>query len=318
MRSSKPIVIGLLLIAIGIAYLGRQYHRPITNNYQFPNRLSELRLFKGSLQDLIPNDSIEQLELNSTLFTDHAEKQRLLRLPKGTKLKNVDGGLPQFPEESLLAKTFYYEGQIIETRVLYLKNEQWNAATYQWNATQTEAYLISKGATVAVKRKNKATIHYTIPSEAECTACHRHNGTLQPIGPKIRNLNRMVIRNGETVSQLDYLHRKQRITKQSINTKLPDYNDPTESLEKRARAYMDINCAHCHNPSGMAGFKNLYLAYEIPYKKTGIARQRLNILFRMETSGELHMPKLGTTITDPNGLALIKTYIKSLDQLKKS
>lgn len=313
MRSAKPVVIVLLFVSISIAYFGMQYHRPIANNYQFPNRLSDLRLFKSALQNRIPNDNIEQLELNSTLFTDHAEKQRLLQLPEGTQLKNTGDGLPVFPEGTLLAKTFFYPGQIIETRVLYLKNEQWNAATYQWNTTQTEAFLITKGSTVSVKRKNQPTIQYVIPSAAECTACHRNNGTLQPIGPKIRNLNRMVIRNDKTVSQLDYLYRKQLITKHSPTTKLPDYNDTTQSLEKRARAYMDINCAHCHNPTGMAGFKNLYLAYEVPYEKTGIARQQVNILFRMETSGDLHMPKLGTTITDPDGLALLKTYIKSLN-----
>jgi len=315
MKPARLVVIGMLLFSVLVAYFGLQNSGTIENDYTFPGKLSDLKLFKGLLKELNPNDGIQLLELSSTLFTDHAEKQRLLKLPPGTKLKPTSDGLPQFPEGSLLAKTFYYPGKHIETRILYLTKGRWNAATYQWNATQTEALLITEGATIPIKRENGAVIQYHIPTENECSSCHRINGILQPIGPKIRNLNRMIIQNGKPVSQLRYLVQKQLLeTSEATFATLPDYNDTKQPLPLRARAYMDLNCAHCHNPNGIAGYTNLNLTYEVSYQKSGIARQLPNILFRMETTGTLHMPKLGTTVTDPNGLALIKAYIKSLDR----
>lgn len=316
MKASKLVVTGMLAFSIIIVYFGLRNTGSIENNYTFPGKLSDLKLFKGPLKERIPDDNVQLLELSSTLYTDHADKQRLLKLPPGTKLKIIDDGLPQFPEGSLLAKTFYYPNQPIETRILYLKNGKWNAATYQWNVTQTEALLLTNGATVLVKQKNKPDINYAIPTATECSSCHRSNGRLQPIGPKIRNLNRMIIRNNESVSQLTDLQQQQLLDAASSKeiTAFPDYNDPEQPLALRARAYMELNCAHCHQAGGMAGYTNLLLSYEIPFGKTGLARQQPNIIFRMETSGTLHMPKLGTTTTDPVGLALIKAYIKSLDR----
>jgi len=316
MKASKLVVTGILTFSIIIVYFGMRNTGNLENNYTFPGKLSDLKLFKGPLKERIPYDNVRLLELSSTLYTDHADKQRLLKLPAGTKLKIINDGLPQFPDGSLLAKTFYYPNQPIETRILYLKSGKWNAATYQWNASQTEALLLTNGATVVVKQNNKPDINYHIPTATECNSCHRINGTLQPIGPKIRNLNRMIIRNNQNVFQLADLQQQQLLDTTSLKkiTALPDYNDQTQPLALRARAYMDLNCAHCHKPGGMAGYTNLHLSYEIPFGKTGIARQQPNIMFRMETSGVLHMPKLGTTTTDPVGLALIKAYIKSLNR----
>lgn len=315
MKPAHLVVTGMLLISLIIVYFGMRSNGSIANNYDFPPQLSDLKLFKGKIHDLVPNDDVYRLELSGTLFTDFAEKQRLIRLPKGTKLRHIDDGLPKFPDGTLLAKTFYYSGRLIETRILLLKKGQWNAVTYQWNSEQTEAYLITKGATVRVKQRHKSDIEYHIPSTSECVACHRQSGTLQPIGPKIRNLNRMIIHNKTSVSQLDYLEEQQLLTtnKSKPVGVFPGDNDISQPLASRARAYMDMNCAHCHHPNGMAGYTNLHLSYELSYKKTGIARQKQNILFRMETAGTLHMPKLGTTVTDPNGLALIKAYIKNLE-----
>lgn len=315
MKPAHLVVTGMLLISLIIIYFGMRSNGSIANNYDFPPQLSDLKIFKGKIQELVPNDNVYRLELSSTLFSDFAEKQRLIQLPKGTKLHHIDDGLPKFPDGTVLIKTFYYPDRLIETRVLLLKNDQWNAATYQWNPEQTEAFLITKGATVHVKQHDKPDIKYTIPSAAECVACHRHGETLQPIGPKIRNLNRMIVHDDQHVSQLDYLQNQQLLTKSKSKPIhiFPDYNDTSQPLESRARAYMDLNCAHCHHPNGMAGFTNLYLSYELSYKKTGIARQKQNIVFRMETGGAFHMPKLGTSVTDPNGLALIKAYIKRLE-----
>ena len=50
----------------------------------------------------------KSFELSTSLFTDYAEKQRLIKLPANTKLIGISDGLPEFPDETVLAKTFYY------------------------------------------------------------------------------------------------------------------------------------------------------------------------------------------------------------------
>lgn len=280
------------------------------------------------MANLIPAKGVNLLELSSTLFTDYAEKQRLIRLPKGQKLVIKGNGLPEFPEGTVLAKTFYYlkdksdpasGRQILETRILLLKNGIWNAGTYQWNAAQTRAVYISASASVKVNwRTEDGTIRkiaYHIPGQQECVSCHRSNDQVIPIGPKAMNLNRNVMRNGQEINQLTDLQHRNLLSftvSPSAIPALPFAADTTLSLERRARAYLEINCAHCHNPNGLAYRKPLMLNYQIPISKTGISFEKNNITSRMETLGYLHMPKLGTTVLDEKGVKLIKDYLNSI------
>lgn len=320
----KITVIVLLLLASFFAYLAVRQSGSIENYHAFPKKLSALTLFKGNPKELLPADGVEVLELSSTLFTDYAEKQRLLKLPKGGKLLAENDGLPQFPEGTILAKTFYYahkklserEKRIIETRILLYEDSKWNVAVYQWNETQTEAFLILSGATVQQEiitdKGEKKSIGYKIPNTKDCAACHRSVGEIIPIGPKIRNLNRTVTRNGQSVGQLDYLEMKNLLEVKNHPDALPDYNDQKVSLAKRARAYLEMNCAHCHNATGFASQYSLNLSYETPFPETGIPMQRINMLQRMQLEGALHMPKLGTTTNHEEGVRLVRDYIEAL------
>jgi hypothetical protein len=125
----------------------------IDNVISFNTKLSFYQLFKGRMAALEPNNGVETLQLSSTLFTDYAEKQRLIKLPKGKQVVLNGEGLPIFPEGTIIAKTFYYSDvagkgrQIIETRLLILNKSKWNVATFQWNPAQNEAFLLTKGAT---------------------------------------------------------------------------------------------------------------------------------------------------------------------------
>ncbi|MCF0075804.1 hypothetical protein LZD49_35385 [Dyadobacter sp. CY261] len=102
-------------------------------------------------------------------------------------------------------------------------------------------------------------------------------------------------------------------TATSAITHFPDWQETNNSLEKRARAYLDVNCAHCHQPAGNASETGFYVGYELPYSKTGIADRHEDILNRMASKDRwFHMPRLGTTIIDQVGLQLIRAYIKQL------
>jgi hypothetical protein len=239
-------------------------------------------------------------------------------------MRTYGNGLPEFPEGTIIAKTFYYlttpgkNRKLIETRLLILSDGKWNAATYQWTPDQKDALFLKDGATVPVNfidpDGSSRSISYRIPAQNDCGSCHRNSNELIPIGPKLRNLNFDVLREGTRINQLVYLHQKgllNKINPDTIRT-MTDYHDTKKPLDQRARAYFAINCAHCHQPSGLAGNLSLNLNYATDYDHSGIAINKQNIVERISSMGPFHMPKTGTTVVDEKGVALLKAYIESL------
>lgn len=328
MSSKKKYIVMILILIIPAIYVTCCNVKPrpkIDDDAGFEERLSFYKLFQGKPAELIPAANVEVLELSSTLFTDYAEKQRLIKLPQGKKMKLTGNGLPDFPEGTLIAKTFYYplgpggKLQIMETRLLLLEGGKWNVAVYKWNKEQTEAFLITDGDVVPVKRLDSngkmMAIGYHIPANQECVSCHHSNDTILPIGPKARNLNVEVVREQSRINQLQYLIDKGLMSAEKLDKieKLPPYKDTKASIHERARGYLEINCAHCHQQGGFAGRTTLNLDYGSMLDKTGIRLHRNNILMRMSEMGDFHMPKLGTTMIDTAGLQLIKDYLETLD-----
>ena len=326
MKFKKYLIIIAVLIC-PLLYVLSCHHsgtKSIDNVISFNTRLSFYKVFKGSMASLQPNNGVVTLQLSSTLFTDYAEKQRLIKLPKGKQAILNGDGLPIFPEGTIIAKTFYYTNveakgrQIIETRLLILHQSKWNAATFQWNTAQNEAFLVTKGANVPIRftRGNGESkkISYHIPTREECGSCHGLNETIVPIGPKIRNLNINIESDGKNINQLIYLMKRGVFKRNAIDTltSLPNYHDLSLPLVQRARAYMDINCAHCHQKGGFAGQTTLNLDYRTDLNHTGIKFNKSNIIVRTAEMGEYHMPKIGTTIIDKDGVALIKKYISEI------
>lgn len=290
----------------------------------FYPELSDYGLFKSDMSNLVPETGVEAFEVASPLFTDYAEKQRLIKLPDKQSVTIAGDGLPVFPNGTIIAKTFYYskskngKRQIVETRLLILEQGKWNAATYRWNAAQTDADLLVDGAVVPIAFEDNAgmqrKLEYKIPSQNDCSSCHRSDDQLNPIGPKARNLNFTINVEGKRQNQLAYLMKKGIFAHSNITgiSSLPNYNDTTTALNMRARAYLDINCAHCHQPAGGASGTSLNLGYSSAFEETGIDFNKQNILIRMSTMGEYHMPKTGTTVLDNEGVRLVRAYIKSL------
>jgi len=322
------ILMGVLLIPILFIILNNTGRGTIAkDNLVFRDKLSDYNLFKGKIADLVPNDQGFSYELASALFTDYTDKKRVIFLPQGKKMTASDDDLPSFPDGTIIAKTFFYPPgdtvensklQLLETRLLIHKDGQWNAATYQWNASQDEAFLLMERASVPVSFLDDKGVerktNYIIPSRNDCMACHRQGNHLLPIGPKIRNLNRILVHDRDTIQQLQHLKNRGVLDlKSKIDfSALPSYDELNQSTPQRARAYLEINCAHCHNPKGTAYMTMLDLRYESPLNETGIWLKQAKIIGRMSTLGEMHMPQKGTTVLHDEGILLIKTYLKTL------
>ncbi|WP_343689963.1 hypothetical protein [Chitinophaga sp.] len=226
-------------------------------------------------------------EVATSLFSDYTDKARSIHIPPHQKIIIIDNGLPQFPEGTILFKTFSQQGIKIETRVLIKTAQNWEAGTYIWDVAQQDAYL--------TKGREKRPSGYTIPTIRQCHSCHGKD--LQPIGVKARNIYHQI----PSFIQAGLLEAPD-LTNVSP---LPNWQDTTWSLEKRARAYLDVNCAHCHHPTGMCHQSDLRLAYDAYLDP----KYKQRILKYMQTG---KMPLIGTHIIHKEGVALIANYLASL------
>ena len=100
------------------------------------------------------------------------------------------------------------------------------------------------------------TNNYIIPNANQCKGCHKSGETMTPIGPKARHLNRDFAYREGTENQLAHWSRLGALAGAPTPSEAPRlavWDDPKSgTLDARARAWLEINCAHCHNPDGPA------------------------------------------------------------------
>lgn len=297
----------------------------VTQSFAFPDTLTEIGVYNAdiALSDLTPADGYHPIDLASGLFSDSSKKSRLLYVPEGGVIEPLGDGVPQFPDGTVLVKTFYYDNdardpslgrRIIETRLLVLSQGSWNVATYFWNDAQTQASRELEGRTVPISWIDAAgrtqAIDYEVPDETTCVACHQRNETAIPLGPELRNLNIEVERSGQSVNQLAYLTEAGALMDLDPSTVAAgvDYLDASLPISDRGRAYLDMNCSHCHNPLGWDRPANqgLDLRIEVPLESTGIS-QEARAIQRQFRNGS--MPFFGTVTIDQAGLDILSDYL---------
>lgn len=299
----------------------------------FPRKLSEWRLFKGRLSRQQPNEGVIPYEVNSQLFSDYATKYRFVWMPPGASATYNPAEAFTFPPGTILVKTFAYDA-LIETRLLVHAKSGWTGLPYVWNSEQTEATLEAAADPVVVHWK-QYTIDYVIPNMNQCKGCHDRSKTMVPIGLTARNLNR----NNQLANwtRMGYL---KGVPKEA--PRLPVWDDPsTGSVEARARAYLEINCAHCHNPRGPANNTGLYLtAAQTDPLRLGLCKVPVStgrgsanllfdvvqgkpgesiLLYRMESvEPKILMPELGRALVHKEGVALIRRWIAEMQPVSIS
>ncbi|MEE4199401.1 SO2930 family diheme c-type cytochrome [Erythrobacter sp.] len=295
----------------------------------FPKSLDEYGFFADAPRQL-PASGVVPYELKTPLFSDGADKLRFLYLPTGAVAETQGEGLLRFPVGSAIVKTFAFgmgdERRLIETRVLLHRAEGWVALPYRWNEEQTEARLALAGARVEVTTPAGETISYRVPNKNQCKACHSVDGEVLPIGPKARNLSE---------DWLTALHNRGIVDAVPAGAgTMPDWgeSDDTPAL---ARAYLDVNCAHCHRPGGGASNSGLDLTWEqddpfaLGVAKPPVAAGRgaggllvsiepgepdKSILVHRMNSAEpgVAMPELGRATIDVEAVRVMREWIAGL------
>lgn len=320
---------------------------------ELPDKLSDLQLFDAAHR---PSAGALAYDLNTPLFSDYTLKERFIKLPAGTTMSyRGDEQTFDFPSGTIIAKTFSYpfdqrhpeKGQRkLETRILLKDAERWQGVSYVWNDEQTEAYLklagMNKPSTWIHFDGSERSNAYIVPNANQCKGCHGNNN--EPIGPKPRNLlNSFAHQQPESNGLTDW-HAKGLIQNLPATTSVqavPIWNDAkTGTLEQRARAWLDVNCAHCHNPTGPARQSGLDLRYtqddlaKRGFMKVPVAAGRGSggrlydivpgkpdesvLVYRLESvEPGIMMPELPRRLVDVEGVKLIREWISSLSSSSK-
>lgn len=334
-----------------------------------PAALSDWGVARVEGGALVLGDGVVPYDLTTPLFTDYAHKLRAIWMPEGTPAGYEPVATLDFPVGTIIAKTFYYprdgdqalnaplsadefagEGldlahvRLMETRLLVHREAGWVAFPYVWNAEQTDAVLKRAGDVIpmAIVDASGAVqdFPYIVPTANQCAGCHADNNTtreLKPIGSKARHMNRDYAYADGPENQLEHLARVGYLDG------LPDarprnavWTDETESLDARARAYLEINCAHCHNPAGAADTSGLFLEVATPFgPHLGLCKAPIAtgggsgghafdivpgdpdasiLAFRMASDKpDEMMPELGRSLVHEEGVALVRDWIASLE-----
>ena len=338
-----------------------------------PKTLDEwgvLRIEDGKLR---LNQGVVPYDLNTPLFSDYAHKLRTVWMPEGTSATYQPEQSFDFPVGTILSKTFYYplpagttwdgksvartppshsllEGEaldlakvrLIETRLLVHRAEGWVALPYVWNEAQTQATLKRTGELVTLDLVGAAgareTAEYQVPDQNQCGGCHitdNKSRKLLPIGPKARHLNRDFDYAGGRENQLAHLVRVGYLAGVPANPpRLVDAMEAAAPLDARARAYLDINCGHCHSATGPAITSGLWLDAQTQDRlKLGFCKQpiaagkgtgnRLHDIepgnaaasifeFRMDSADPaIMMPEVGRSVVHREGVQLIRDWINA-------
>ena len=317
------------------------------------------------------SEGVVPYDLNTPLFSDYAHKLRTVWMPDGTSATYQPERSFDFPVGTILSKTFYYplpQGQawdgtsvartppspssleaqtldlakvrLIETRLLVHRAEGWVALPYVWNEAQTEATLKRTGDLVALElvdaQGRREAANYQVPDQNQCGGCHitdNKSRKLLPIGPKARHLNRDFDYATGRQNQLAHLAEVGYLSgAPSSPPRLADAMDAQAPLDARARAYLDVNCGHCHSATGPAITSGLWLdAHTQDRLKLGFCKQpiaagkgtgnrRYDIVpghaadsifdYRLDSDDPaIMMPELGRSVVHREGVALIRAWI---------
>ncbi|WP_395645484.1 SO2930 family diheme c-type cytochrome [Terricaulis sp.] len=361
----------LLLLAVAlVTNAAAQPAAPAVNDTAIlaarpPETLAAYRLFRdaGARE---PNARVTPYDLNTPLYSDGALKFRYVYIPEGAQAQYREDGVFEFPVGTVLIKTFAFAADMrqpqqnvrfLETRLIIRRADGWVAYPYVWNAEQTEARLSPIGATIPIDftAEGGASQHldWEVPNRNQCKGCHDLAGDLTPIGPTARNLNRTVDEiivassgglQGSTIAGENQLATwttrgllADAPAARDIQHFAAAYDPASGTLAERARAYLHVNCAHCHNPQGPAHTSGLDLRWNASepvqwgvYKRPVAAGrasagydfaiepghpERSFLISRMESVDPgVMMPELGRTLVDQRAVALMRDWVAAMDR----
>ncbi|HKD35491.1 MAG TPA: PQQ-dependent sugar dehydrogenase, partial [Pirellulales bacterium] len=323
--------------------------------HKFPTKLSETGLFTDVATHKIAA-GVVPFSIAAAPWADHATAERFVALPDISSVElhrepvEIPGSMFHqqfvFPKDGVLVKTISMEMNAgnpasrrrLETQLLHYDGRNWRGYSYRWSDDEKDATLV--GATgqdrllvvedaKAPGGKRVQTWHY--PGRNECMVCHN---------PWTEN------RLSFNLPQLSAAGELLRLEKPAVIKRVDDppakAGDPSEpalvnphdasaDLDRRARSYLQVNCAHCHQ-FGAGGTAEIELRSKIPLAETKLLvppkqgafgirdaqivapgdPYRSVLYFRVAKMGHGRMPHIGSELVDEAAVKLLHDWIEQL------
>jgi uncharacterized repeat protein (TIGR03806 family) len=349
--SGPPFILGmgeaqageLYVLSGGGSVLALQGNASGSASVAMPPTLSATGLF-SNLAQLTPSPGVIDYEVNSPFWSDGARKQRWFVVPDGATIGFAADGAWSFPAGTITVKHFELAkagggATRVETRVMVNRPEGWTGYTYRWRADQSDADLLTTGATAAYDTFNPATgaatrVNWTFPTQAQCLNCHTQaTGRVLGINTRQFNGSHTYQSTGNADNQLRTLNHigifSSDIGAAGQYAAMPAATDAAASLEARAKSYLDSNCAICHLPGGPTpvAMDLRYTTAVANMQLVGVANQGSiggtrvvagnhtgSLLWTRaaSTAANVRMPPLGVQMVDDAGLQVLANWIDAL------
>ena len=323
----------------------------------FPALLSGTGIFNDATTLSVRTGLIEY-GVNLPDWTDGAIKRRWMGIPYSggpiliSQQISFDPELPfQFPAGSVFVQHFDIQTNLLnsdslrrlETRVLVVpKTGSVFGATYRWRADNSDADRVDVSGSeelliATTSGQRKQTWYY--PSPAECITCHNFasGGVLGASKSRQLNGNWTYIGNGATDNQLRTLNHIGLFNPPLDEDIIPAYpqfprsDDSDTEIGLRAASYLDVNCAHCHQPG--TGTSHFDARITTPLYRAGMVNGPLSTpaavagsrvllpgdeirsgLYQrlISTDAHLRMPPLASSLVDVEGTSILEQWIDEL------
>ncbi|MDH5675438.1 MAG: PQQ-dependent sugar dehydrogenase [Myxococcales bacterium] len=322
-----------------------------------PQTLSEVGFF-GDLKKLVAPGAI-RYSLNLPMWRGTpglAQTNWALALRPKSRVRFAGKGKWQTPGGLLFVKHMAVNERPVETQFLVKTTAgEGYGLSYAWRPDGADADLVTESRVEQV-----GDARWNFGASSDCNACHtKSNGFV--LGISTRQLNRgnqlvELRRQGFFEPRTAYVFRMwglgqprrflremleihQRLQKEPLvqPSRVENYANlvPPEanaSLEERVRSYMDVNCAHCHQPGGSGG-GGFDARYEVSLADKGIVGKpasrpiddadilvapgdpERSLLVKRISSAQpgVQMPPIGVSAPDEAAVEMFRQWIMSLD-----
>lgn len=332
----------------------------------FPRKLSNTGLFADTRMQK-PAPGVLPYTINAHHWADGTHSERWMAIPGTGKVTLNDKGSWIFPDGSVLAKTVSIDGVIapknpngetssvrLETQILHREAGTWRPYTYAWNPEQTDADLVDASGhdrdlliRDATRPGRTRLQTYRFAARRECQLCHNPwvearttifgVQSASPLAVNVSQLAGHHTFSDDSVEQLSALAQMELVDESVAATfdgvvPLCSPYDETAALDARARAWLHVNCAHCHQFNA-GGAATISLAHDVPLVKTNTVSERPTqgrfqisgaqivspgdpcgsvLYYRVSKLGPGRMPRVGSVEVDVRGTRLIHDWIAAM------
>jgi glucose/arabinose dehydrogenase/mono/diheme cytochrome c family protein len=318
--------------------------QPLPPTLWHTGAFTNLMALSSATDPLTPNTGVFPYDVNVPAWSDHAHKTRwFFRANTNLTFGFSRDGNWSFPTGTVWVQHFDLEmtngvpasARRVETRLLVKNDRGAYGVTYRWGGSLTNATLVPDEGldeTFTIDEGGSTrTQTWRYPGRSECMTCHTPEGGFA-LGFNTAQLNLDFDRGAGPTNQVTALGRagyfSAPVSNLNLLPALAAATNAAWSREWRVRSYLAVNCAPCHQPGGSA-LGTWDARYHNPLSASGLIRGALfndngdtnnrvvvpgmpahsMLLTRIATRGPGQMPPLGTSLLDPQALALVQAWI---------